>query len=132
MQNFKFESYVEFFDYLRPEDQVMTEYLKEIIENTIPEISYKLSWNVPFFKKNKTICYIWPGSVPWGKKTFEGVQLGFNQAYKMKANNYLEKGSRKQIHTKTFYSLEDIENDLEIIIALLKEANEIDKIKGRR
>lgn len=105
----------------------MVSILKEIILETIPDVKEKLSWNVPFFYRNKTICFIWPGSVPWGKKTYEGVQLGFAKGYLMKPNDFLEVGSRKQIFTKTFYSAEEIEDHIETIISLLREAEEIDK-----
>ena len=127
MQDFKFNSYVEFYEYLTPEHRVMVSMLKELIQDTVPDVKEKLSWNVPFFYKKKTICFIWPGSVPWGKKTYEGVQLGFTRAHKMKSNTFLEKGKRKQVFTKTFYSPEEIEDNVEIIIELLNEANSLDK-----
>ena len=58
-----------------------------------------------------------------GNKTFKGVQLGFSHANKLKENDYLEKGNRKQVYWKTFCAVEEIET----IQSLLNEANEIDK-----
>ena len=127
MQDFKFHSYVEFYDYLTEDHKVMVSLLKDIIQDTIPDVKEKLSWNVPFFYKKKTICFIWPGSIPWGKKTKNGVELGFSKGFLMRPNDYLEQGNRKQIHLKRFYTAEEIENDIEIIIELLEEANQLDK-----
>ncbi len=129
MQDFKYETYVELFDSLEPEEQIIVQTLKEIIETNISDIKCKLSWNIPAFYRNKSICYIWPGSVAWGKQTFSGVQLGFNHANKMNPNNYLERGNRKQVYWKIFHSIEEIENDYGIITELLQEANEIDLVK---
>jgi len=51
-----------------PEDQLkMVKALRALVYDCIPEIKEKLSYNVPFFRLKKTICYIWPGAVPWGK-----------------------------------------------------------------
>ena len=127
MQDYKFNSYVEFFEYLTEEHQVMVSMLKELIQDTIPDTKEKLSWNVPFFYKRKNICYIWPGSVPWGKKTHPGVQLGFPKGYLMRENVLLEKGNRKQVRVATIHSIEEIENNLGAIVALLKEAKQLDK-----
>lgn len=126
-QPFHFNSYVEFFEFISDEHKPLVSALKDIIYDTIPDVKEKLSWNVPFFYKNRTICFIWPGSVPWGKKTYKGVQLGFAKGYLMKPNDFLEMGNRKQIYTKTFYSLAEIETHLDTIILLLSEADELDK-----
>ena len=128
MQPFSFNSLVEFYDYLPNEHRQMTLILEEIIKESIPDVKTKLSWNVPFFHRNKTICFIWPGSIPWGKKTKEGVEFGFAQGFRMEdPTEFLEKGTRKRIHTKTFYSLEEIENSIDIISDLLAEARELDQ-----
>ena len=126
MQDFKFRSYVEFYDYLSDDHKVMVSLLKELIQDAIPDIKEKLSWNVPFFYKKKSICFIWPGSIPWGKKTYSGVQLGFTKGYLMKPNDFLEKGNRKQIYTKTFQTVDEITKDSETIVHLLQEANSFD------
>lgn len=49
MQDFKFQSYVEFYESLTDEEKVMVSILKELIQDTLPNIKEKLSWNVPFF-----------------------------------------------------------------------------------
>ena len=127
MQDFKFNSYTEFYEYLTEEHQVMVNILKGLIQDNIPDIKEKLSWNVPFFYKEQNICYIWPGSVPWGKKTHEGVTLGFTKGYLLPPNNLLEKENRKLIRAKSFCSTEEIKNNVETIVQLLRSAEKLDK-----
>lgn len=126
MQDFKFNGYIDFFEALSPEHKIITSMLKDLVYEAIPDTKEKLSWNVPFFFKNQTICFIWPGCIPWGKKTFKGVQLGFAKGYKMRPNDFLEQGSRKQISTHTFYSAEEVATNVEVILKLLCEAEELD------
>ncbi|UKN00783.1 DUF1801 domain-containing protein [Paracrocinitomix mangrovi] len=127
MQDFKFNSYIEFYEYLNDDHQMMVTILRDIIQDSLPDIKEKLSWNVPFYFKNKNICFIWPGSIPWGKQTKKGVELGFTKGYLLKPNDFLEKGNRKQVYIKTFYSVDEIESNYDKITSLLLEANQIDK-----
>ena len=64
-------------------------------------------------------------SVSFGRAQFHGekprkVQLGFTKGYLLSDDGHLEKGTRKQIFWKTFYSVKEI--DIEKISALLYEA----------
>ncbi|MFT4602132.1 MAG: hypothetical protein ACI857_002318 [Arenicella sp.] len=45
----------------------------------------------------------------------------------MRPNDYLNKGNRKQVYHKTFYSIDEVARGLYIIQSLLKEANHLDK-----
>lgn len=114
MQNVNFGSIEEFLDFL-PEDELkMVELIRKIIFNCLPDVSEKLSYNVPFYKRHKRIFFIWPASVLWGKKkTYEGVRLGFTNGYLMNdENGYLDKGDRKQVYFKDFSSIKEIDVDL--------------------
>jgi hypothetical protein len=95
-----------------PEDQLkMVKALRALVYECIPEIEEKLSYNVPFFRLKKTICYIWPGAVPWGKTT-EGVAIGFYQGHRLHdPEDYLEAGKKKVIRNKTFDAIEEIDFD---------------------
>ena len=92
----------------------MEELLRKIIFNCLPDVTEKLSYNVPFYKRRKNIFFIWPASVLWGKKkTYAGVRLGFTNGYLMNdENNYLDKGDRKQVYFKDFASTKEIDLDL--------------------
>ena len=123
----KFSSIDEFLDFLPEQERQITEYLRDLIYGCIPDVSEKLSYNVPYFKKHKNICFIWPGSVLWGKKrSYEGVRLGFTQGYLLEDEiNYLDKGDRKQVYWRDFRSLEEI--DSEVLCAYIFEAVVLDK-----
>ncbi len=127
MQNVKFNSIDEFLDFL-PEDELkITLRLMKIVENSIINHKRKLSYNVPFYSKNKNICFIWPASVLWGKnKTYKGVRFGFTKGYLMQYElNYLDRGDRKQVYWRDFKSIDEIDED--ILKTYIFEALEIDE-----
>ena len=79
----------------------------------IPGCREKLAYNVPFFYKKSRICFIWPSSVPWGNVALQGVQFGFCKGYLLNDRaGYLDKGSRKEVSTRTFFSPDEIDTDL--------------------
>ncbi|MFN8258466.1 MAG: DUF1801 domain-containing protein [Bacteroidales bacterium] len=105
---------------------LIVKHLREIILGLIPGCTEKLAYNVPFYYRNSRICFIWPASVPWGNVPMNGVQLGFCYGYLMNnALEWLEKGNRKQVYSKTFHNLKDI--DSEMVKIHLAEALEVDK-----
>ena len=130
MQNVRFRNMGELLAYLPEHQLLIVENLRELIFECVPDVKERLSFNVPFFSKHKGVCFIWPGVVSWGSKTWEGVEFGFNYGnLLMDENNYLEKGNRKQVFTKRFYTFSEINED--IIRAYLFEAAENDEIMFR-
>ena len=128
MQAEKFNSIVELLDFLPDDEKEIVLVLREVIKETAPELKEKLSYNVPFYFGNKRVMYIWPGSVAWGKHTKSGVQIGFTKAYLMDDHsNFLEKGNRKQVYTKTFYNIDELEHSFETLVVLIREALNIDQ-----
>lgn len=126
MQSLSFHSVEEFLEYLPADELKMVEHLRSLIYQAIPDIKEKLSYNVPFFKCNSTICFIWPPSIPWGKKTYPFVRLGFTKGYLISDEiGFLEKGERKQVYCKDFNSLEEMDETL--ILTYLTKAMIIDK-----
>jgi Domain of unknown function (DU1801) len=114
MQKVSFNSVDDFLDYLPADELEIVQYLRKIVYNCIPGIEENLSYNVPFFKKNKNICFVWPASVLWGKKkTYEGVRFGFAYGNLLSDEiGYLEKDERKQVYWKVFTELKQIDVDL--------------------
>jgi len=123
-QPISFQDLDDLFAFLPEEELKIVQALRTLVYECIPEVKEKLSYNVPFFRVRKTVCFIWPGSVPWGG-TFEGVQFGFTKGHLMlNEDDYLEAGKRKYVRTKTFHSLQEI--DFEKLRGLLYEAAIID------
>ena len=114
MQKVSFSSVDDFLSYLPPNELEIVQFLRTIVFKCIPAVEEKLSYNVPFFKKNKNICFIWPASVLWGKKkTYLGVRFGFTYGNLLVDDiGYLEKDERKQVYWKTFTALKQIDIDL--------------------
>lgn len=128
-QNVNFKNLEAFYAYLPQEELEMTLFLKRLLLEAIPSLHERLSYNVPFFKGNKNIAFLWPASVLWGKKqTYNGVRIGFTQGFRLTdPNQLLEKGNRKQVYYKTYQDLKAIENDVEILRSLILEAALLDK-----
>jgi hypothetical protein len=112
-QKLSFSNVEEFLGHLPASERRIVERLRGIIFDCIPEVQEKLAYNVPFYYKRKRVCFIWPASVPWGKVKKEGVLFGLCRGNLiMDEINYFEKGDRKEIITKTFFRLNEIEEDL--------------------
>ncbi|MCB0628295.1 MAG: DUF1801 domain-containing protein [Saprospiraceae bacterium] len=127
MQSVSFAGVGEMLAYL-PEDQLLiTERLRELILECLPGVKEKLSFNVPFFSIHKNVCFIWPGAIPWGKTTWEGVELGFSYGHLLHdPGEYLYHGTRKQVYSKRYHTLEEI--DEEVIRHFLLESLELDEL----
>ena len=117
----------EFLEFLPADQLKMVQLLRKLVLDCLPNCAEKLSYNVPYYKGHRNICFIWPSSVLWGKTiSFTGVRFGFNQGFLMRDEiNYLDKGTRKQVFWKDFASIKEI--DVDILKAYLFEADEIDK-----
>jgi hypothetical protein len=84
---------------------------------------------VPFFYRHARICYIWPASVPWGGLR-QGVSFGFCKGGLLPDEiNYLNKDNKKEMATKRFTQVRDIDADL--LKAYLYEAIELDEQAAR-
>lgn len=122
----KFQSFVEFWEYLPVNERILVDILRLMILKTIPETCReKLTYQVPFYYGKRRICMIWPASVPFGGIK-SGVLLGFAQGNKLKdPHRYLIHGTNKQVYYKIFHNPDEIrENE---IILLLNNAVALDK-----
>lgn len=127
----KFKSFAEFWDYLPEKEAVIADVLRQIVIDTLPSnTKEKLTYNVPFYYLNRRVCLIWPASVPWGGIK-SGVLFGFCYGHLLKdVDQYLDKGSNKQVFYKIYQNVEEI--DEKSIIKLLKEAMALDKLFVKR
>lgn len=113
-QDVKFKSVDEFLDFLEGEERKIVKILRSVVFECLPEITEKLSYNVPFYKLHKGLFFIWPSSIRWGKvNSWTGVRFGFQTGYLLlDEHNYLEKGNRKHVYYKTFHSVKEIDKEL--------------------
>lgn len=127
-QKIKFRVIHEFLDYLPEHELSIVQELRSIVLGLLPNPKEKLLYNEPFFLQRSRICFIWPSSVPLGKVKLNGIQLGFPKGYLMIDEiDFLEEGGRKQVYTKTFFTLDEIETDM--VKTYVLEAPKIDGIK---
>ena len=111
-------------------EQVIVKHLRSLILETLPHVTEKNSYGVPFYTRNRMMLFIWPPSVYWGPKkeqlSSKGVTLGFSQGYLMSNDEgtLLAEG-RKQVYCMYFNKLKEI-ND-EQLRALFFEADMIDQ-----
>lgn len=130
MQNVSFRNVDEFLAYLPENELEIVEALRSIVLDCIPDVKEKLSYNVPYFSRFYRICFIWPASVPWGNVKLNGVQIGFvNGNLLTDESGYLERGNRKQVYTKAFTDVSEI--DVEVLRSLIFEAVLLDEEKRK-
>ncbi|WP_158640624.1 DUF1801 domain-containing protein [Anseongella ginsenosidimutans] len=125
-EQLKFRSLVELFEFLPRDEAMLTDILRQITIETLNGYGKeKLSYNVPFFYGNKSICLIFPASVPRsGVKS--GVLFGFWYGNRLKdENGYLAHGTNKQIFYMVYQSASEI--DIPALTGLIGEAVELDK-----
>ncbi|MDR8391690.1 DUF1801 domain-containing protein [Aliifodinibius sp. S!AR15-10] len=125
LQPTKFRSVAEMLDFIPGRERKIVEYLRALVFECIPECEEKLAYNVPFYYRHSRICYIWPASVPWGGIK-EGVAIGFCRGHMLRDDmQYLEQGDRKEVCTKTFTAIRQIEPD--VLKVYLFEAKDVDE-----
>ena len=129
-QEVSFRNVSECLGYLPPEELAIVERLRSLIFECIPDAEERLAYNVPFYYRHRRIVYLWPGSVPWGRKVKPGVDLGFCRGHLLSDPSYLETGTRKEVYIKTFHNLRDI--DTAVLCSLLYEAALIDAAGERK
>ncbi len=124
-------------------EQVLVKRLRALVTECIPQATEK-SYDdmvMPFYTRNRMICFIWPPSVVWEpntddtakfrlasteKQKAKGVSLGFNQGKLMSnEDGVLLAEGRKQVYMMYFKKLDDIDENQ--VRALLFEAAMVDE-----
>ncbi len=126
----KFRSVSELYEFLPRNEALLLDILRQIAIDTLNGYgSEKLSYNVPFFHGNRSICLIWPASVPRGGIK-SGVMFAFWYGNRLKdEDRYLDHGTNKQIYYKIFHSADEI--DVPALTKLINEAVELDKSSAK-
>jgi len=65
----------------------------------------------------------------WGSTVWEGVEFGFNNGCLLAdEDRYLDRGKRKQVFTRRFFSVQDVKRNINRLRALLMEAAEVNEL----
>lgn len=103
----------------KPELRELLIALRSIILKSNTEITEKISYRIPFFYRNKPLCYLNP--------TPKGVDIGFWSGINFRKNAHLlELKNRKQI--KTYFVAFSSKINIKNIKSILKEAIELDDV----
>lgn len=121
------------------QEQVVVKRLRSLVLECIPQATEQSYYDIriPFYRRNKLICFIWPPSLSWEtsakieKRKSNGVTLGFSQGYLMSnEDGVLQAEGRKQVYVMYFKTLKEI--DEHQVRALLYEAAMIDEEFGNK
>jgi hypothetical protein len=125
------QSIPELYQRLPEQERLIVDVLRQLITEHLPaNCREKLSWGVPLFKGNKSICIIWPATIPRGGIN-KGVLLGFWYGNRLDdVDGYLTQGTNKQIFYRIFLSVAEI--DVQAISKLLSEAVKLDRSFARK
>lgn len=129
----------EMIETLPRDERIVVKKLRTLVIECIPNATEKTyyDWRIPFYTRNRLICFIWPPSLSWEagskdkKRKDKGVSLGFNQGHLMSnEDGILLSEGRKQVYAMYFKKLDDI--DEARVRALLFEAAMIDEQFSKR
>ncbi len=120
----------EVIDSLPKAEQIIVKRFRTIILDCLPKAEEKNSYGVPFYRRNRMICFVWPSSIQWEQtKKIDSeklVVLGFCQGNLMaNEDKVLLAEGRKQVYCMYFKTLAQINEPQ--IRALLYEAGMIDE-----
>ena len=101
----KIKNVIELFSLLPENERIIVDVLRQIICEVLPVYCReKISYNVPFFYGNKSICIIWPSTIPRGGIK-EGVLLGFWYGNRLKdADHFLTHGTNKKVFLQNIFN----------------------------
>jgi hypothetical protein len=112
---------------LPKEERVIVSRLRDLLMETEPRFREKLSYGVPYFSRNRRVCFIWPASAPLGP-TIAKVSFGFCYANLLSnAQGILLKEGRKQVHIARFSSINEI--DEKLLLEIIQEALVVDDLQ---
>ena len=97
-----------------PQKEMMT-ILRSWIHDLGPHVQEKISYRIPFFYFYGRLCYLSPRR--------EGLELAFSKGNHLEDDSGLLKSEgRKQVHSRIFYSVAELEEYEEAVRRLLNQA----------
>jgi hypothetical protein len=127
----RFATVHELLDFLPAEERALTEELRELVISEAPELKERLSFNVPFYKLHRDVCFLWPASVIWGgRRTYDGVRFALTSGHLVPGcEPYLQRGGRKQVLWRDLTAITP--SDERMIRQLLQAAMAVDRERSQ-
>ena len=117
---------VDFIASLPNDERILVSKLRALLFDTEPRFREKLSYGVPYFSRNRRVCFLWPSSAPFGPTTAK-VSLGFCYANLLSnVQGLLLKEGRKQVYIVRFSSISEI--DEKLLLEIIQEALIVDDL----
>lgn len=119
----------EFFQALPREERLITKRLREIVLETEPRLAEKMNYRVPYYIRNKQVCFIWPVSAPDAPKAknqkADGTLVSFGLCYGNLLSNdqgLLLAEGRKQVYIIRLRSFQELNSIEKQIVEIIQEA----------
>ena len=110
--------------YDQTENRTMVMLVLHELLSSIPGITCRISYNIPFYYRNKGICYLNPV-----KK--DGVELAFIHGLQLSnSQGLLQHKGRKQIAGVTFHFIEEV--PFHQLTGIIQEAILLDDMRARK
>ena len=111
------------------DERAIVSTLRTLLYEVDPRFREKLSYGVPYYSRNRRVCFIWPASAPQGPKMAK-VSFGFCYGNMLSnERNILLGEGRKQVYIVQFSSLKDI--DERILREVILEAILVDDLQKK-
>jgi hypothetical protein len=111
---------------LPTDERVIVARLRALLFEAEPRFREKLSYGVPYFSRNRRVCFLWPSSAPLGP-TMAKVSFGFCYANLLSnVQGLLQSEGRKQVHIVRFSSIAEINEKL--LLEVIREALIVDEL----
>lgn len=120
----------DFISILPRQEQLITRKLRSIILDADPRIREQFSYGVPYYFRNRRMCFIWPATAPHGPKG-SVVSLGFCYGHMLSdGQGILKMEGRTQVSIVQYQSLREINET--ILMEVLQEAIMVDDLKFKK
>lgn len=129
----------EFLRALPREEQLITKRLRDIVLETEPRLVEKMNYWVPYYTRNKLVCFIWPVSAPDAPKAknqkADGTLVSFGLCYGNRLSNnqgLLLAEGRKQVYIIRLHSFKELTTIEKQIVEIIQEAVLVDEQSKRK
>jgi len=129
----------EFASSLPREERIISKCLRDIILESDPKLIEKYNYWVPYYTRNKMVCFVWPVSAPNAPKAKNQkqdgtiVSLGFCYGNKLSnEQGLLLAEGRKQVYIIRLKSIQELEKLESQIREIVLEAVLLDEISKKK